>query len=42
MHFGAYAEYVCLPEDGAGVETRQMTYEEAAAIPFGAIRHGTF
>lgn len=34
---GAYADYVCWPEDWALVEKpARLTYEEAAAIPFGA------
>jgi NADPH:quinone reductase-like Zn-dependent oxidoreductase len=35
--FGAYAEFICLPEDAAITTMSDgMTYEEAAAIPFGA------
>jgi NADPH:quinone reductase-like Zn-dependent oxidoreductase len=37
MNFGAYAAYICLPENGIlALKPQRLTHEEAAVIPFGA------
>lgn len=38
LHFGCYAEYTCLRESGImGLAPSNLTYDEAAAIPYGGL-----
>jgi len=37
FNLGAFAEYVCVPEDGAVLKPGSVTFEEAAAVPVAAL-----
>ncbi|TDE47958.1 NAD(P)-dependent alcohol dehydrogenase [Flavobacterium sp. GT3P67] len=38
MNFGAYAEYICLPQEGSlALKPASISHNQAAVIPFGGI-----